>query len=68
MEVMGIAPGLTEFVYSGGDRGWKGDVPIVRLNTDRIRRLGWTNRLDTREALRLSLEAMLVDSRAGRLT
>jgi UDP-glucose 4-epimerase len=68
VEVMGIAPGLTEMVFSGGDRGWKGDVPIVRLSTERIRRLGWANRLDTRQALRLSLEAMLVDSRAGRFT
>src|ERR1700751_916769 len=28
--------------YTGGDRGWKGDVPVVRLNTDKIRDLGWT--------------------------
>ena len=66
MEVLGIAPDSTDLVFSGGDRGWKGDVPIVRLNTDRIRRLGWANRLNTRQALRASLEAMLVDSRAGR--
>ena len=30
--------------YTGGDRGWKGDVPVVRLNTDRIRGLGWSCR------------------------
>ncbi len=67
-EVVGIAPGVTELVFSGGDRGWKGDVPIVRLSTERIRQLGWENRLDTRQALRASLEAMLVENRAGRLT
>lgn len=66
IEVVGIAPGLTTMVFSGGERGWKGDVPIVRLSTERIRRLGWVNRLDTRQALRASLEAMIVDNRAGR--
>lgn len=55
------------FAYSGGDRGWKGDVPVVRLNTDRIRQLGWTCRRGSREALRLSLLALIEDARAGRL-
>jgi UDP-glucose 4-epimerase len=56
-----------EFEYTGGDRGWKGDVPIVRLNTDRIRALGWTCSLPTRKALRNSLMGMLQDFNAGRL-
>src|SRR5208283_3329008 len=43
------------FEYSGGDRGWKGDVPIVRLNTSRIRELGWANRFGSRMALRESI-------------
>lgn len=55
------------FEYTGGDRGWKGDVPVVRLNTDRIRALGWQCRLNTREALGASLDALLNDVRAGRL-
>lgn len=62
--------GLTEmprFEYTGGDRGWKGDVPVVRLNTDRLTRLGWTCRLGTREALRSSLLALVPDHRRGRL-
>ena len=55
------------FEYSGGDRGWKGDVPVVRLNTGRIRGLGWTCRRGSREALRVSLLALIEDARAGRL-
>jgi UDP-glucose 4-epimerase len=66
MEVVGIEPGTTELVFTGGDRGWKGDVPVVRLSTERIRALGWANRLNTREALRASLESMLSDARAGK--
>jgi UDP-glucose 4-epimerase len=65
---VGLEPGSTNFAYSGGDRGWRGDVPVVRLNTDRIRSLGWVNSRSAREALADSMEAMLVDARAGRLT
>ncbi len=66
IEVLGLAPGRTQFEYTGGDRGWKGDVPVVRLNTDRIRSLGWTNRR-TEQALCDSLDSMVEDARAGRL-
>ncbi len=65
-EVLSLEPGTTAFHYTGGDRGWKGDVPIVRLDTTRIRALGWSNRLSTREALRASLKSMLSDTLASR--
>jgi UDP-glucose 4-epimerase len=68
VSAVGLEPGSTRFLFDGGDRGWRGDVPIVRLNTDRIRSLGWTNTLTTRQALAESLVAMLYDARAGRLS
>ncbi|HXN62180.1 MAG TPA: NAD-dependent epimerase/dehydratase family protein [Acidimicrobiales bacterium] len=68
VEALGLEPGCTKFVYSGGDRGWRGDVPVVRLNTDRIRALGWTNARTSKQALADSLAAMLDDARAGRLS
>jgi UDP-glucose 4-epimerase len=58
----------TQIHYTGGDRGWRGDVPIVRLNTDRIRALGWSNVMNTREALSSSLDALLVDFKNGNLS
>ncbi len=66
-EVVGLAPGSVEYEYTGGSRGWKGDVPIVRLSTDRIRSLGWQNERTTREALAAALRSLLDDARAGRL-
>ena len=66
-ECAGLDPQQVEFEYTGGNRGWKGDVPIVRLSTDRIRGLGWTGRAGSREALRDSMLAMLPDLKAGRL-
>jgi UDP-glucose 4-epimerase len=65
-DVVGLAPGSVEFRYAGGDRGWKGDVPIVRIGTDKIRSLGWKNDLTGPEALRTSMSSMAEDARAGR--
>jgi UDP-glucose 4-epimerase len=66
-ECASLAPESVEFEYTGGNRGWKGDVPVVRLNTDRIRGLGWSCGASSREALRKSMLAMVPDLRSGRL-
>ncbi len=68
VEVVGLEPGSVRFTYSGGDRGWKGDVPIVRLDTTRIKDTGWRCARTSREAIRDSMAAMVDDARAGRLT
>ena len=66
IEVLELPAGSTVFEYTGGDRGWKGAVPVVRLDSDRIRALGWKNERSCRDALRDSLAAMVVDARRGR--
>jgi UDP-glucose 4-epimerase len=57
--------GLNEVAYAftGGARGWKGDVPTVRFNTQKLRARGWQNRRTSREALRDSIDSMIVDAR-----
>ena len=55
------------FEYTGGDRGWKGDVPVVRLNTDRIKSLGWTCQKSAREALKVSIQQLMSDERTSRI-
>jgi UDP-glucose 4-epimerase len=67
VECAGLPPGRTEFAYTGGDRGWKGDVPVVRLDTSRIRALGWTHTMSSREALRQSMLAMIAEATADRV-
>jgi UDP-glucose 4-epimerase len=67
VEVLHLPPGGTRFVFGTGQRGWKGDVPVVRLDIGRIRALGWRCRQGTREALRSSMKDMADDFRAGRL-
>jgi UDP-glucose 4-epimerase len=68
VEVVGLPADSVTFEYSGGDRGWKGDVPIVRLDTSRIRGTGWRCERGSRQALADSMTSMLADARAGRLT
>ena len=61
VEVAGLPVGSVVYEFTGGDRGWKGDVPVVRLRTERIRALGWTHRLSAAAALRSSLEALQLE-------
>ncbi|SEP29776.1 UDP-glucose 4-epimerase [Halogranum amylolyticum] len=37
-EEMGLDP---DYEYTGGDRGWKGDVPKMRLSIEKLDALGW---------------------------
>jgi UDP-glucose 4-epimerase len=67
VECAGLQSEEVKFEYTGGNRGWKGDVPVVRLNTNRIRSLGWSCGSNSQEALRQSMSAMLPDIKAGRL-
>jgi len=53
-----------EYEYAGGDRGWKGDVPVVRFNTTKIRSLGWANQRTSCEAMVAAVNAMIVEADA----
>ena len=43
-----------KFSYTGGKRGWVGDVPRIRLSSDKIKNLGWKAQHDSDEAVRLA--------------
>ncbi|NBV85190.1 MAG: NAD-dependent epimerase/dehydratase family protein [Verrucomicrobia bacterium] len=53
--------------FTGGNRGWKADVPFYRLDTSKIRRRGWANKMNSREAVTDSVRSMVEDIRAGRI-
>ncbi len=67
VECLGLEQNRVRFEFTGGDRGWKGDVPIVRLNTDRIQSLGWRCQRKSREALKQAMLSILTDVRDGRM-
>lgn len=45
---LGVRPRLE---YTGEDRGWVGDSPLIHLHTRRVRGLGWEPRLGIREGV-----------------
>ncbi len=45
--------------YTGGKRGWKGDVPVVRFNLNKIHKLGWKSNLNSKQAVSASIKEML---------
>ena len=67
LEVLDLKPRHVRYEFSGGNRGWKGDVPIVRFKTDKIKQLGWRCTYPTREALRKSLLEMVTDVKEGKM-
>jgi len=60
-----LDPARVRYEYTGGDRGWKGDVPVIRLSIDKIARLGWKPTRNSAGALGEAMEAMLADLRSG---
>lgn len=37
--------------YTGGERGWPGDVPKIRLSSEKIKSLGWNAEYNSRQAV-----------------
>lgn len=58
VQVSALAPGSVRYDFTGGDRGWKGDVPIVRFDCAKIKSLGWQSRRTSAEAMRDAMSAM----------
>ena len=56
-----------QYEFTGGDRGWKGDVPVVRLSSEKLRARGWRNQRTCRQAMLDSTDSMIADARAGKL-
>jgi UDP-glucose 4-epimerase len=43
-------------VYTGGDRGWIGDVPEFKYDLSKIHQLGWAAKYTSNEAVRLAVK------------
>jgi len=58
IRVAGLKKEKVALEYGGGDRGWKGDVPIVRLDPTKITNLGWEPCFNSYEAMYDALSSM----------
>ncbi|MBN2066751.1 MAG: NAD-dependent epimerase/dehydratase family protein [Candidatus Thermoplasmatota archaeon] len=47
------------FSYTGGTRGWKGDVPYFQLDTTKMKKLGWTATYLSDDAVRETTKVLL---------
>ena len=63
-EIVRAEMGLASAELSFGDenRGWKGDVPVVKFNDAKIRSLGWSNSVSTEAAIRRSIAANISET------
>jgi UDP-glucose 4-epimerase len=59
VEAMGLSD--VRFAYTGGCRGWPGDVPVVIYDVDKMKELGWRAKYTSAEAVRIAARR-LVDS------
>jgi len=50
-EVMHVSP-KPKFKFTGGNRGWKGDVPIMLLDASKLNELGWKQKYNSEVAVR----------------
>ncbi len=55
---MGLDP---EYEFTGGDRGWTGDVPLMRLSIEKLSALGWEPELSSDDAVRRATRELLDD-------
>ncbi|MFA5930204.1 MAG: NAD-dependent epimerase/dehydratase family protein [Candidatus Micrarchaeia archaeon] len=48
-----------EYSYTGGDRGWTGDMPVVFLDNKKLRALGWKPSMNSAQAVFRAATEML---------
>lgn len=54
-EVVRVAAPAMPIRYTGGERGWAGDVPRFSFRTDKLQRLGWSPRIDSHTAMQMAV-------------
>lgn len=56
--VLGLQKEEVKISYTGGDRGWKADVPIVKLDPSKIESTGWRANYTSKESMSAAILAM----------
>jgi len=63
VEAMGLRG--VEYEFTGGEGGWKGDVPRFTLDVAAMERLGWKSSLNSEEAVARAIRGSLERLRGG---
>jgi UDP-glucose 4-epimerase len=59
--IISLAAPATPIRFSGGNKGWVGDVPKFRYSTEKIKRLGWQPKLHSSDAVMRALPEIYAD-------
>jgi UDP-glucose 4-epimerase len=62
---MGIDRAKIDVQYGDSPRGWRGDVPQVKMDTRRMAKLGWTPKLSSKEATKKTIDVAVAQFREG---
>jgi len=57
VEEMGLEG--VKFHYTGGSRGWKGDVPKMMLSVEKLKELGWSPEWESERSVRETVRSLL---------
>lgn len=60
MVVQAVSPSAA-IAYGQGDKGWVGDVPRFQYSVEKLKKLGWTPKLSSEQAVRLAIEQILAE-------
>jgi UDP-glucose 4-epimerase len=67
IEAMGIGRKAIDVQYGDSPRGWRGDVPQVKLDTRKMTALGWVPALSSSESVRRTIVEVVEQFRNGPL-
>jgi len=54
-DVLKIEP---KYHYTGGDRGWKGDIPVIKLSIEKALKTGWKPKYSCEESIRKAVREL----------
>jgi UDP-glucose 4-epimerase len=63
--IRGMGLGPVKRSHTPGKVGWKGDVPVIRLTSSRLTKLGWKPKYTSAGAVSATVAALLADPRFG---
>jgi len=58
LKTMNLDEQSVRFEFGSMDRGWAGDVPIVILDSGKLKKLGWGYRWNSKQSMELALESI----------
>ncbi|WMW24301.1 NAD-dependent epimerase/dehydratase family protein [Methanolobus sediminis] len=59
VEKMGLQN--VDFTYTGGKRGWKGDVPRMLLGIDKLKNMGWNPEYSSKRSVKETVKSFIHD-------